>query len=135
VNYLLDTNICIYIIKKKPIEVFHKLRSFPDLSVGISSISIAELEYGVRKSSKPEANQAALKYFLTPLQIVHFDQEAAFEYGIIRSKLEKQGTLIGPLDMLIAAHARSLKLTLITNNVHEFSRVEGLKIENWVISL
>jgi tRNA(fMet)-specific endonuclease VapC len=131
-NYLLDTNICIYIIKKKPQSVFNKLIEIPPDQLSISAISVAELEYGVRKSSQPEKNQLALQNFLKPLSILSFDYGATIEYGIIRSDLERKGIPIGPLDLLIAAHAKSLNYTLVTNNEKEFSRIANLKIENWV---
>ena len=131
-EFLLDTNICIYIIKKKPIEVFEKLRSLPLFSVAVSSITVAELEYGVRKSTLPQKNQEALNEFLSALTIVDFSFQAAVEYGAIRTQLEAKGTPIGSLDMLIAAHAKAVNLTLVTNNEREFSRIEGLEIENWL---
>lgn len=130
-EFLLDTNICIYIIKKRPLVVFEKFRNISPGDIGISSITLAELEYGVQKSSDPKRNHEALQKFITPLEIYEFDALAAFEYGIIRSGLEKNGKLIGPLDMLISAHAKCLNLVLITNNEKEFKRVPGLKIENW----
>ena len=131
-NYLLDTNICIYIIKKNPQSVFNRLLEIPPHQLSVSAISVAELEYGVRKSSQPEKNQLALKNFLKPLSVLSFDFSATIEYGMIRSNLEKKGIPIGPLDLLIAAHAKSLNYTLVTNNEKEFSRIDGLKIENWV---
>jgi tRNA(fMet)-specific endonuclease VapC len=131
-KYLLDTNICIYIIKQKPITVFEKFKSFDIGSVGICSITLAELQYGVMKSSNPEKNLDALNEFLTPLEIIDFDVYAALAYGKIRAELERQGTPIGPLDTLIAAQALSHKLILVTNNVKEFIRVKGLEIKNWV---
>jgi tRNA(fMet)-specific endonuclease VapC len=130
-EYLLDTNICIYIIKKKPISVFEKFKSLSIGSIGISSITLAELQYGVMKSSNPEKNQEALEKFITPLEIIDYDYNATIEYGKIRADLEKKGTPIGPLDTLIASHAKSLDLTLITNNEREFERIIGLKVENW----
>jgi tRNA(fMet)-specific endonuclease VapC len=130
-KYILDTNICIYIIKQKPVQVFEKFKNLPLGSVGISIITFAELQYGVRKSAQPEKNQLALNQFLIPLEIFDFDINAAVEYGRIRTNLEKLGTPIGPLDTLIAAHAKSLKLTIVTNNEKEFKRVEGLEITNW----
>ncbi len=129
-EYLLDTNICIYIIKKKPLAIFEKFKTFPLGSVGISSITLAELQFGIQKSSEPEKNQSALNQFLIPLEILDFDFNAAIEYGDIRSLLEKSGTSIGPLDTLIAAHAKSLDVTIVTNNENEFRRVKGLKVEN-----
>ncbi len=131
-NYLLDTNICIYLIKGKPQAVIDKLISLGSVQIFISAITLAELKYGVKKSSQPEKNQEALKNFLTPFTVVAFDEPASVEYGIVRGNLESKGTPIGPLDSLIAAHAKSLNITLVTNNSREFGRVEGLSIENWV---
>ncbi len=131
-SYLLDTNICIYIIKRKPQSVIERLRQIPFNQLFISAITVAELEYGVRKSSFPDKNQSALNEFLNPFSMVNFDRNATIEYGNIRSELEKNGIPIGPLDMLIAAHAKSMDLTLVTNNERELSRVNGLQIENWV---
>jgi tRNA(fMet)-specific endonuclease VapC len=130
-EYILDTNICIYIIKKRPINVFEKFRSLSVGSIGISSITLAELQFGIMKSSNPEKNQEALDKFLIPLEIIDFGVNATIEYGKIRADLEKNGTPIGPLDTLIASHAKSLDLILVTNNEREFERIVGLKIENW----
>lgn len=128
----MDTNICICIIKKRPVQVFQKFKSLSVGDIGISSITLAELQFGVMKSSNPERNQEALDKFLTPFEILDFGYHATIEYGKIRATLEAKGTPIGPLDMLIASHAKSLGLTLVTNNVREFIRIPGLKIENWV---
>jgi tRNA(fMet)-specific endonuclease VapC len=117
--------------KEKPAKVFEKFKGLPLGSVGISSITLAELDYGVKKSAQPEKNQIAINQFLIPLEIMDFDTNAALEYGRIRAELEKNGTPIVPLDTLIAAHVKSLELTLVTNNEKEFKRVVGLKIENW----
>lgn len=130
-EYLLDTNICIYIIKQRLISVFDKFKSMQIGSIGISTITLSELQYGIMKSSNPEKNQEALDKFLTPLEIIDFNVDAAIVYGSIRTDLEKLGTPIGPLDTLIAAHAKSLDLTLVTNNAKEFERIPALKIENW----
>ena len=129
---LLDTNICIYIIKRKPLEVLQKFEAYEVGDIGISSITVAELKFGVQKSQSVEKNQQALMQFLLPLTIAKFDTAAANVYGEIRATLEKQGTPIGSLDTLIAAHALSLDLTLITNNIKEFDRVPNLKLKNWV---
>lgn len=131
-EYLLDTNICIYLIKNRPEVVLNKFKNLPLGAVGISSISIAELQFGVDKSQHREKNQHALNQLLIPLEIVAFDYEAAIEYGKIRNELEKSGTPIGPLDTLIAAHAKSLKAVLVSNNEREFKRIQGLTVENWV---
>jgi len=130
-EYLLDTNICIYIIKKKPAIVLEKFKTFSLGSIGISAITLAELQYGIRKSSKPDKNLIALNQFIIPLEVIDFDYNATIEYGLIRAELEKLGTPIGPLDTLIGAHAKSLGLTIVTNNEKEFERIAGLKIENW----
>ena len=131
-KFLLDTNICIYIIKQKPREVLQKFNTYRVGDIGVSSITVAELEFGVQKSQFPARNQQALTQFLLPLKIVDFDRAAAIVYGNIRAKLEKQGTPIGSLDTLIAAHAVSLDVTLVTNNVKEFNRISNLQLENWV---
>jgi tRNA(fMet)-specific endonuclease VapC len=130
-RFLLDTNICIYIIKKKPRQVIDIFLTLPIGSVGISSITLAELQYGIAKSNNVEKNREALEKFLTPFEVFDFDQSAANCYGDIRAELEKMGTPIGSLDMLIAAHARSLDIILVTNNEKEFVRIMDLKIENW----
>jgi len=132
IHYLLDTNICIYIIKRKPESVFTRFRELQPGTVGISSITLAEMQYGIEKSSKPDQNQQALHQFLLPLEIIGFNSMAAVEYGKIRTSLEKKGMPIGSLDMLIAAHARSLGAVLVTNNMKEFERVTDLNVENWV---
>jgi tRNA(fMet)-specific endonuclease VapC len=132
-EYLLDTNTCIYIIKRKPQKVFDKFKQLAPGSVSISSITLAELQYGVMKSMHPAKNSEALQKFLVPLQIVNFDSLATISYGHIRASLEQKGVPIGPLDFLIAAHALSLNLILVTNNEREFRRIDGLNIENWVV--
>jgi tRNA(fMet)-specific endonuclease VapC len=131
-RYLLDTNICIYLIKIRPHQVLEKFNAYSVGEIGVSSITVAELQYGVRKSQHPVKNQQALRQFLLPLVIADFDEQAANAYGEVRAVLEAQGTPIGPLDTLIAAQAISLDVTLVTNNVREFSRVQGLRFENWV---
>ena len=128
---LLDTNICIYLIKKKPPSVLKHFDAYATGMIGISSITVAELEFGVHKSRYPLQNQEALEQFLLPLVILNFDQEAARTYGKLRAALEARGRVIGALDMLIAAQALSQNLPLATNNVREFSRVPGLKVLNW----
>jgi tRNA(fMet)-specific endonuclease VapC len=130
-QYLLDTNICIYIIKKKPQKVLDKFQTLAISDVGVSLITVAELEYGVAKSQQQEKNRASLTQFLLPLEIVEFNQAAATIYGSIRSDLESRGVIIGAMDLLIAAHALSLGVTLVTNNIREFSRIPALLLENW----
>jgi tRNA(fMet)-specific endonuclease VapC len=131
-RFLLDTNICIYIIKQKPPKVFKKFQTLNPLDVGVSSITVAELEYGAYKSQRQEQNRAALSQFLIPLEILPFDERATQTYGQIRAELERRGTVIGSMDMLIASQAISLGLTLVTNNVRELSQIPGLTLENWV---
>ena len=130
--YLLDTNICIYIIKKKPVDVLKTLKTKSKKNIYVSSITIAELEYRVAKSQFPEKNKIALIEFLSIFNILPFDDIDAVEFGMIKTDLEKKGKIIGPMDLLIAGQAKSKKLILVTNNIKEFERVEGLKIENWV---
>jgi len=131
-RYMLDTNICIYVIKHKPETVFRKLQNINPEDVCISSVTYAELVHGVEKSAAVEKNRLALSMLLANMEILDFDVDAADCYGKIRAALEKKGTPIGPLDMMIAAHAQSLGYTVVTNNVNEFSRVSALQIENWV---
>lgn len=131
-RYMLDTNICIYVIKHKPETVFQKLQKTNPEDVCISSVTYAELVHGVEKSAAVEKNRLALSMLLANMEILDFDVDAADCYGKIRAVLEKKGTPIGPLDMMIAAHAQSLGYTVVTNNVKEFSRVSALRIENWV---
>lgn len=130
-NYMLDTNICIYVMKEKPEAVLRRFQQELNAGLCISSITLAELEYGMKHSSNPIKNEQALIRFLVPLSILPFGAIAAFEYGDIRDYLQKQGTPIGPLDMLIAAHARSERMILVTNNIREFERVPNLELENW----
>ena len=132
VLFMLDTNICIYIIKNHPPPVVQKMKQFSPSDLVISSITVCELEYGASKSVNPERNRQTLLKFLTPFEIRPFDEAAAFHYGEIRTHLERNGAPIGAMDMLIAAHARSVSLSLVTNNVREFERVPGLRAENWV---
>ena len=131
-RYMLDTNICIYVIKHKPETVFQKLQNTNPEDVCISSVTYAELVHGVEKSAAVEKNRLALSMLLANMEILDFDVDAADCYGKIRAALEKKGTPIGTLDMMIAAHAQSLGYTVVTNNVKEFSRVSALQIENWV---
>jgi len=131
-KFMLDTNICIYIIKQKPPEVIERFCQTETSQIGISSITLSELLYGVSKSSKPEQNQIALTQFVAPLDILSYGDGAAQYYGHLRAHLEKQGTPIGSLDMLIAAHALSINCPLVTNNEKEFTRIPDLKVDNWV---
>lgn len=131
-KYVLDTNICIYIIKKKPKKVFDIIKKMNSEDLFISSITYAELTFRVEKSDFAERNRVALALFLSNINILDFDKGAAEKYGKIRADLEKDGLLIGERDMLIAANTLSLGYTLVTNNEREFKRVKGLKVENWV---
>ncbi len=130
-RYMLDTNICIYAIKHKPEKVFQKLQEVEPEDVYVSSVTYADLVHGVEKSAAVEKNRLALSMLLANIEILDFDVDAADCYGKIRADLEKKGTPIGPLDMMIAGHAQSRGYTVVTNNVKEFSRVSNLKIENW----
>jgi tRNA(fMet)-specific endonuclease VapC len=129
---MLDTNICIYLIKQRPEALLDRFRLFPVGDIGISVITLAELQYGVSKSSRPKQNHEALEQFLAPLEVAVFDRQATFAYGKVRVALEKKGRPIGGMDLLIAAHALSLGVRLVTNNEKEFRHVPGLRVENWV---
>ena len=131
-KFMLDTTTCIYIIKRKPPEVIERFKRSKISQIGISSITLSELSYGVSKSSQPAQNQVALAQFAAPLEILSYGDDAAQYYGDLRALLEKQGNPIGSLDMLIAAHALSIACTLVTNNEKEFIRIPNLKIDNWV---
>ena len=132
-EYMLDTNICIYIIRQKPQKVLKHFQSHSVGDIGISSITLAELQYGVSKSLHNEKNRQALEEFVLPLEIADFDERAAGSFGMIRSDLEKKGKPIGAMDMLIGAHALSLRVTLVTNNTREFKQIKGLKIADWSV--
>jgi tRNA(fMet)-specific endonuclease VapC len=131
-KFMLDTNICIYLIRKNPVRVLKKLQEIKASDVCISSITLAELEYGVQKSQNQNQNRIALAEFIAPLEIEPFEEDAAIKFGEIRTGLEKKGSVIGAYDMLIAAHALSLNVTLVTNNLREFIRIPSLRVENWV---
>jgi tRNA(fMet)-specific endonuclease VapC len=130
--WMLDTDICIALIKRQPPELIAKLRKHKPGEIAISSITLAELHFGVSKSAQVEKNRAALDQFLLPLEILPFDDVSAECYGQVRAALELGGTPIGPLDTLIASHALSINATIVTNNVREFSRVRGLRVQNWM---
>ncbi|MDY7012992.1 MAG: type II toxin-antitoxin system VapC family toxin [Cyanobacteriota bacterium] len=130
-RFILDTNICIYIIKQKPARVFEKFKTLQLSDVGVSSITVAELEYGAYKSQRLSQNRAALSQFLIPLEVLPFDEKATQTYGKTRAELERRGIVIGAMDMLIASQAISLELTLVTNNVRELSQISNLTLENW----
>ena len=130
---MLDTDICIYIIKRKPLRVLERLELIQPGQLSMSAITFAELMNGAKKSQRVEANVSRLNALGEILEICSFDQQAAVAYGDVRSSLEKRGEVIGPHDLLIAAHALSLDRTLVTNNEREFKRVEGLKVDNWAV--
>ena len=130
-KYMLDTNICIYCIKEKPPAVIDNFLKHNPNDICISSITYGELMHGVEKSQAVEKNRLALTMFLSAMQILSFDSSAAEEYGKTRAYLEQKGTPIGPMDMLIAAHAKSEQLILVTNNTREFVRVPNLVLEDW----
>ena len=131
-RYLIDTNICIYVMNQHPAEVIKKFRQINVGDIGVSSITVSELQYGVSKSRHKEMNQQRLNEFLFPMRILAFDENAAKCYGDIRYQLEKKGQIIGSLDLLIVAHAISEKLIIVTNNDKEFRRIKNLTVENWV---
>ncbi len=134
-NYLLDTNICVYIINKKPAAalsaILKRVQSKRPGQIAISTITLAELEYGVVRSRYPDRNRIALSKFLVSFALLDFDQAAAAEYGRIRLLVESTKKPIGPMDLLLAAQAKSHDLILVTNNEREFVRIDGLQIENW----
>ena len=132
-KYMLDTNICIYIIKQKPEKVLRHFKSHSIGDIGISSITLAELRFGVEKSQQIQNNRQALEEFILPLEIADFDEKAAVIYGAVRAALEKSGTPVGSMDMLIGAHALSLDLTLVTNNVREFKQIKNLNVVDWSV--
>jgi len=128
--YLLDTNTCVYAIKREP-RVLNRLQEHSPDDFGVSAITVAELWFGAAKSSRPRQTRSSVNAFLNPLEILPFASEAAEDYAEIRLQLEKAGQPIGERDLLIAATARSRRLTVVTHNVREFSRVSGLKVEDW----
>lgn len=129
--YLIDTNICIYAIKNRPEKVIHKINKNFQNGIYISSLTVAELEFGISNSQYPEKNRIALLEFLSIFEILSFNESDAMPYGELKSDLKKSGNLIGPIDMLLAAQAISNDLIFVTNNEKEFNRVTGLKVENW----
>ena len=131
--YLLDTNICIYAINKKSAVVLEKVKENSKKGIYLSSLTIAELEYGVENSTHIEKNRIALLKFISLFNILSFDDSDAIPYGKLKAKLRREGNIIGPIDMLLAAQSLSKDLVFVTNNVDEFERIEGLRIENWSI--
>ena len=131
IRYMLDTNTVAYAKNRRPVSVLQKLRSHDPSEISISSITMAELEFGICHSSRPEQNRIALMMFLSGITVLPFDASAAYEYGHIRHQLKTQGNLIGANDLLIAAHAKASNLTLVTHNTREFAKVGGLRLEDW----
>ena len=129
-RFLLDTDICIYVINQRPPEVLAQFLANEEEGIGISAITAAELHWGVRKTGSAR-NQQALEKFLAPLIVADFDLAASRAYGEVRAALDRKGTPIGPLDTLIASHALALDVVLVTNNEREFKRVPGLEVQNW----
>jgi len=131
--YLLDTNICIYIINNRSQNARNVFASKPPFSIALSSVTLAELEYGVAKSQNQARNRLALASFAAPFAILPFDDSDAEIFGWVRAELEKKGQTIGPYDLQIASQAISRDLILVTHNVKEFARVQGLQIEDWTV--
>ncbi len=129
--YLLDTNVCIFAINKKSVSLLEIIKWQSKKGIFISSLTVAELEYGVENSAQIERNRIALLKFISVFNLLNFDDSSAITYGKLKVKLKKEGNLIGPIDMLLAAQAISKNLIFVTNNFDEFKRVEGLKIEDW----
>jgi tRNA(fMet)-specific endonuclease VapC len=130
-RYMLDTDICIYAMRNRPLEVRIKLKEFAG-EVCISTITLGELAFGAEKSERPIENRAIYEQFVANLTVLAFSKEAAAHYGQIRAALARIGRPCGIHDMLIGGHARSEGLTVVTNNVREFTRMPGLRVENWV---
>ncbi|MGV7963219.1 tRNA(fMet)-specific endonuclease VapC [Photorhabdus tasmaniensis] len=130
-KYMLDTNIAIYVIKRRPVEVLEKFNINAGRMV-VSSITLAELIHGAEKSVFPEKNLKTVEDFISRLTVVTYDEKAAYHYGAIRASLEKKGNPIGINDLHIASHARSSGLIVVTNNEKEFNHVDGLIVENWI---
>ena len=129
--YLLDTNICIFVINKRTAHIIETIKKHSKKGLYVSSLTIAELEFGIENSKHKEINRLALLKFLSPFNVLYFDDEDAIHYGKLKAKLKKEGKMIGPIDMLLAAQALCKELTFVTNNVDEFKRIEGLRIEDW----
>ena len=129
-TYMLDTNICIYVMKNSPPALLEKFNSLAE-QLCISSITLGELHYGAEKSARRADNLTAIEHFVARLDVLPFDARAASHYGQLRAELERAGTPCGPHDMQIGGHARSEGLIVVTNNVREFSRMPGVRVEDW----
>jgi tRNA(fMet)-specific endonuclease VapC len=132
-KWMLDTDTCIAIIKQQPPRALKKLRGKSIGQVGVSCMTLGELAYGAAKSTRPQQADTALTEFLLALDVVSFDADAALTYGRVRARLAQQGRPIGPLDTIIGAHALALDVILVTHNTREFERIEGLRVEDWLI--
>ena len=130
-RYMLDTNICIYVIKRQPSELRERFDRLAE-ELAISTVTLAELYYGAEKSSRQDANRQTVENFAARLEILQFSASAAIHYGQVRADLERARRVCGPYDMMIGAHARSEGLTVVTNNLREFARMPGVRVENWV---
>ncbi len=130
--FLIDTDICIYLIKNRSAELKAKIEMHEPYKIAVSTITVAELEYGVAKSKQIDQNRLALQNFLSAFEMVPFDDKDAEQFGVIRASLERRGQPIGPYDLQIASQALARRWTVVTNNEHEFRRVPGLNVENWV---
>ena len=130
-KFMLDTNTCVDLIRKKNDQILRRMKRRSPDELCVSSVTLSELEYGAAKSMDPARNRLALAEFMTPLTVAPYDDAVAPVYGLVRAELEKAGTPIGPLDTMIAAHALSLGLTVVTDNEREFRRVSGLRVQNW----
>lgn len=131
-RWMLDTDTCIGLIRRRSPAALRRLRSRSVGQVGVSSITLSELAFGAARSSDPERCRAALEEFLLPLELAHYGEDAAFAYGSVRAALASSGTPIGPVDTLIAAHAVALGVTLVTRNRREFERVPELRVDDWL---
>ncbi len=131
--YLIDTNICIFAIKKRPTAVLERIQSNFEKGIFISSLTIAELEFGVSNSQHPDENRMALIEFLSIFDYLNYDEEDAIQYGKLKTILRRAGKVIGPIDMLLASQALSKELVMVTNNTREFIRIPDLEIQDWTI--
>jgi len=131
-RFLLDTDICIHVIRRRSRTIVDRFMSYPQGTLGISSLTLAELSYGAERSTRIAEGRELIRVFAAPLQIAAFDEDAAAQYGLLRAFLEGRGQTIGALDLLIAAHALSLRVPLVTHNLREFRKVPGLDVQDWM---
>jgi tRNA(fMet)-specific endonuclease VapC len=131
-KYIFDTNICIYILNNRYESIFNRIEATGIDQIGITSITVAELAFGIENSRRQEENRIALMEFLLPFEILDFSQAEAYTYGKIRAYLQQRGLIIGNMDLLIGSIALARNITLVTNNVSEFNRIDGLRVENWI---